>query len=481
MNMNIAMRTGLSPRGYWLAKQDMTQSEMQSVKDELTMRPVNVGFNAEFNTVRFDLFRDGRTKLYVPKYYGLQKYGAPTEVNKLATTGAPLPSTLDFKGSLRADQIGPINKFLDAARDPLKMGGILSLPCGFGKTVSALYLVKELGVKTLVVVHKEFLLKQWKERIEQFLPGAAIGILKAQTIDVQDKDIVIASLQSLSMKTYSETIFSDVGFLIIDECHRVGTEVFSRALHKINFRYSLGISATVRRKDGMTKAFSNFLGDVVFSGDRKKMPVKVIRKQYNHPEDYVYKREETVFYQGKHNPNISKMINNITSFKPRTAFIVEAAVRYVKDNARKVLILSDRKSQLTQIHEGVKQQGVSVGFYWGSMKESDLNESEKCSVMCATYAYASEGMDVPSLDTLIMASPKSDVQQSCGRILRKTDGNPLILDIVDEFSIFFGQSKKRLKFYRAEGYTQVDENDIISGDGEPENKQSAEFNSFAFN
>lgn len=449
-------RSGLSSRGYWIAKADATADELQVLKEDLTMRPVQLNQLVP-NHVQFELYREGPTKLYLPKHYGLQRYGRPTVVDKLSASGEPLSDALiegGFRGTLRDEQRGPVDLFLDAARDPLHMGGILSLPCGFGKTVSALYLVKELGLRTLVIVHKEFLLKQWRERIQQFLPGASVGIVKAQTVDVEGKDIVIASLQSLSMKEYPETLFQGIGFLIIDECHRVGTEVFSRALQKTNFRYSLGISATVQRKDGMTKAFTSFLGDIVYSGKTaSKVTPTVVRHEYTHPDEIVYKRDETVTVMGKTQVNISRMINNITSFQPRTDFLVSTIVEFVQKERRKVLVLSDRKAQLKAIHAGVARHGITVGYYWGSMKEDALNESEKCSVMCATYAYASEGMDVPTLDTLVMASPKSDVEQSCGRILRKGNDNaPVIFDVLDEFSVFYGQARKRLQFYKKEGY-----------------------------
>ena len=92
-----------------------------------------------------------------------------------------------------------------------------------------------LKVKTLVVVHKEFLVNQWKERIAQFLPNAKVGKIQSNVINTKDKDIVIGMLQSISMKEYDESVFSDFGFVIYDECHHLGAEVFSKALLKTSF------------------------------------------------------------------------------------------------------------------------------------------------------------------------------------------------------------------------------------------------------
>jgi type I site-specific restriction endonuclease len=87
--------------------------------------------------------------------------------------------------------------------------------------------------KTLVVVHKSFLLNQWKERINQFLPNANVGLIQGPIIDVENKDIVIGMLQTLYSRTFDSSIYSQFGFTIIDEVHRIGSEQFSKALFKL--------------------------------------------------------------------------------------------------------------------------------------------------------------------------------------------------------------------------------------------------------
>ena len=104
------------------------------------------------------------------------------------------------------------------------------MPCGYGKTVIGLYLCAKLKVKTLVVVHKEFLVNQWKERIKQFLPDAKIGKIQSNKIYIDGYDIVIGMLQSISMIEYNQDIFNDFGFVIYDECHHSGAETFSSFL-----------------------------------------------------------------------------------------------------------------------------------------------------------------------------------------------------------------------------------------------------------
>ena len=171
-------------------------------------------------------------------------------------------------------------------------GGLLELYTGYGKTVCALKIIADLNVKTIIIVHKEFLLRQWVERIEQFLPDAKVGRLQGSTIDIKDKDIVIGMLQSLSMKDYEIELFKSFGLTIVDECHHIGAEVFSRALFKVVTKYTLGLSATMKRKDGLTKVIKMFLGKVVVKKEREgkeKVCVKTIN--YEVVDEYFNKVE----------------------------------------------------------------------------------------------------------------------------------------------------------------------------------------------
>ena len=336
-------------------------------------------------------------------------------------------------------------------------------------TVCALYIIAKLGRKALIVVHKDFLLNQWKERIDQFLPNAKVGLIKAKACDVVGKDIVIGSLQSLSMKHYDPEILDRFGLICVDECHRTGAEVFSRVYKKINVRYSLGLSATVNRKDGLAKVFKWHIGDIIYKGDKRKDVVQVLIENYDHSsQDY---RREVHMYNGK--INMSRMINNICEFKPRIDLMTERIVEILdKEPQRKILLLSDRRKHLEEIKSSLDacDRQISNGFYYGGMKPNDLKISEEKQVLLATYAFCAEGLDVPKLDTLVLASPKSDIIQSLGRILREKEKDrlhvPLVVDFVDSFSIFPSQAAKRMKYYKSQKY------DIISSITPPDSPSS---------
>ena len=175
---------------------------------------------------------------------------------------------MTFNGELRDHQIIAVEKYIKSALSV--GGGLLELHTGAGKTVIALNIISRLNKKTLIIVHKEFLLRQWVERIEQFLPDARVGTIKQNIIETEDKDIVIGMLQSLSMKDYPIEMFNEYGLTIVDECHHISSEVFSRALFKIVTKYTLGLSATIKRKDGLTKVIKWFLGDIVYTKKEKE-------------------------------------------------------------------------------------------------------------------------------------------------------------------------------------------------------------------
>ena len=405
----------------------------------------------------FQLYSENDKRIYIPRYYGLQKYGLPT-LCKLSS-GADIH--INFIGSLRDAQQEPIANFLKAANDPLKMGGIISVPCGFGKTIMSLYIACALKKKTIFISHKDFLNQQFLDTIAQFAPDAKVGIIKQKKVDVVGKDFIIASLQSLAMRDYDDAIFDDIGFVIIDEVHHTGAQVFCKAFRKLNNPIILGLSATLNRKDGMRKVFENYIGKSVYTLKNKEF-CDVNVQVHKYFETHVDYSTVKLMWNGKENG--AGMINNVCTFKPRTEFIISLLKDILsKEPDRRVLILSERRNQLKDIERYIVEHkiangggGGGYGFYVGGMKQADLAISSEKQIILATYQLASEGFNVPSLNTIIFASPISDIQQSIGRILRevpeKRKYTPLCIDILDDFSIFKRKGAARLKFYTNNKY-----------------------------
>ena len=444
------MKSYIGKRGYVLIKKNWDLSVLNQIKKELLIQPFQSGDYGEPDEP-FPIYSENTQKIYIPKYYGLEKFGQPDEIR--LDPGENIDLT--FNGTLRSHQQEPISKCMEAfgTHSTGRGGGILSLPCGEGKTACACYLISQLKKKTFVLVHKEFLLNQWVERISDFLPNSRIGKIQGDVVDIENKDIVIGMIQSISMKQYPLDLFDSFGFVILDESHRCPSRVFSKALAKINCTYMLGLSATPNRKDGLTKVLKWFIGDIIFQRIGKSaLNSELIRYVYC-CKDEVYSKELTGCY-GK--LNSAGMINNIASFMPRTHFIVAKIVECVREMNRQVLILSDRKEQLRDIEREMAEKGIEVGYYIGGMKQSALELSTKKLAILATYQMAAEGLDIATIDTIVLATPKTDIEQAVGRIRPKTGDSerntPLVIDIVDEFSIFENQAFKRLAFYKKKNY-----------------------------
>lgn len=448
----LQMKSYIGKRGYVMIKNKWDAEEISQVKEELTVKPFVNGDYGD-NDSPFPVYLENSQKLYIPKYYGLKKFGKADKIN--ISSGESI--NLDFNGDLRDHQREPIQKCLDAFQST--GGGILSLPCGDGKTACACYLISKLKKKTFVLVHKEFLMNQWIERIlggndsHSFLPGARVGRIQGQVIDIEDKDIVIGMIQSISMKNYPLDLFDSFGFVILDESHRVPSREFSKALMKINCPYMLGLSATPNRKDGLTQVLKWYIGDIIYQRKGKSATDSVVERYVYDCADEAYSKEVTGYY-GK--MNSAAMINNIAGYLLRTKFIVRKTIECINDEQRQVLILSDRKELLKDLETFLKEEGIESGYYIGGMKQVCLEESAKKSVILATYQMAAEGLDISTIDTIILATPKTEIEQAVGRIRPKvgqTNRNtPLVIDIVDDFSIFGRQAQKRETFYKKKKY-----------------------------
>jgi len=594
----------------------------------------------------FPIYLESPLKLYIPRYFGIDTYGPPDRI--LIKPGDSI--NVEFAGDLRPYQNAIVDKYIKHVG--ACGGGLLDVDPGKGKTVMALNIISKLQKSTLVIVHKSFLLNQWIERIQQFLPGARVGRIQGQIIDTENKDIVIGMLQSLSMKEYPKDTFQQFGLAIYDECfpydtlvhtsrgpmmigklyekwaqyntqgyscidadaiecgkkvsnelpkilsynistsrfeysnmthawrrqreellrvyllggsfvctpehkiltqggykcanqlimgdkieclytpkpddidasaipgyesrgkykipplgpttsspnaflyyekvsvdeynafiapsfkksvtssstphcHHMGAEVFSRCMMKVNTTYTLGLSGTMSRKDGLTKVFEMFIGPVVHK-EKAEPEHKVLVKGLVYSVDDEVFNETQYDYMG--NPKFSTMISKLCNYNRRSEFILRVITAELELNpGQQIMILAHNKTLLTYLHDaisnrkigekavldaGTQAQGITglVGYYVGGMKEAALKESEKKKIIIATYAMASEGLDIKTLTTLILASPKTDVCQSVGRILRQKHSSPLVIDIIDGHDIFMSQWYKRRKYYKSQDY-----------------------------
>ena len=159
-------------------------------------------------------------------------------------------------------------------------------------------------------------------------------------------------------------------------------------------------------------------------------------------------------YDFRGNVKYSTMISKLCGFGPRSDFIINVIKNTIAENPEsQMMILAHNKNLLKYLHDAIVYQEIaSVGYYIGGMKQSELDKTESKQIVIATYAMAAEALDIKSLSILLMATPKTDITQSIGRILRMKHENPLVIDIVDSHDCFQNQFNTRKRFYKKSEY-----------------------------
>jgi len=461
----VCSQSYIGKKGYTIPKLVLSKEDYAFLCEDLFVKPQL--FGAQFGGAQFveesafPVYRENTQKIYIPRFYGITRYGLPPKCD----IEAGRDINVEFSKPLRDYQekivdiykkyvetpICKTNEQMSNGSVQLGNGAILEVPCGRGKTVIALKIISLLKKKALIIVHKEFLLNQWIERIEEFLPGSKIGKIQGQIIDVEGKDIVIGMIQSIYDKEYSTELFSQFGITIVDEVHRIGSEQFSKTLLKTVTPYMLGISATVDRKDNLTKVLYMFIGEKIYTENREDKDLICVRAIDYRSNDTEFNETD---YDFRGNPQYSKMIVKLCEFGPRSDFIVRVIGDLIKEHPdNQIMILGHNRSLLTYLHDAIVYKNIgSVGYYVGGMKQSALQETEKKQIVVATYSMAAEALDIKTLSTLVMVTPKTDIVQSVGRILRVKHDNPIIVDIIDSHELFQNQWKQRQRFYKKCNY-----------------------------
>lgn len=365
-------------------------------------------------------------------------------------------------------------------------GGILSVPCGKGKTCMAIKLATMLGLKCLVIVHRSDFILQWKADIEK-LTNLRVGVIRQNKIDVENKDIVIGMLKSISMKDYHHSVFGDFGLVVVDEVHNISTRLYSKALCRLMPRYTLGLSATPYRDDKMDRVYRWFLGPILYQETNTiEVTVKVQMIKYQLKKNATAidaKRFRYIYNPRTQMPNTPIMISNLAKVVERNQFLIHKLIEIlVAEPHRKVLLLASRVCQLESLmadfdrekarHESIKNLGSAM--YVGGLKPTAYLVAKEKDVLFATYEMVGEGFNLEKLNTLMMCSPRSNsktsnkLQQFVGRILRTQAGSdgtvvpPLVVDIHDQLNVFSGQGDRRLEYYRSAGY-HIDHSEVVDG------------------
>lgn len=429
------MKAKLTKKGYTILKESLSGNKLQELKKELTVSPIVIP-DYPSPIKPYPVYYENNRKIYLPRFYAQKEFG---HLNTSFPETEKWNEDVVFTGTIRTNQKIPIKNTITELRR--NGGAILCLLAGQGKTVCALKLMSLIKKKTLIVVHKSFLLDQWIERIQQFIPNAKVGIIQGKRFDVENKDIVMCMLQSICYHKYEQHKFDLFNMVVIDECHHMSAKTFSQALPKVASKYMLGLTATPSRDDGLTKVFKWYLGDISFISSQDKRYGKVKRLNYNN-NAFVEK------YNRMGKLCRATMLNKLCVDRVRNNLLIEFISSISEKESRQILLLSDRRSHLQFFFESLNNN--SIGFYVGGMKKKDLKISESKQIILATYSMAKEALDIKSLNTLILATPISKLGQAVPRILRQENPEltPLVVDLCDNYSIFQRQSMRRLQYFK---------------------------------
>ena len=396
----------------------------------------------------------------VPRFWGLSMFGPP--VQDIRTEGLPLSCESSNLG-LRPMQIQAVTQALESLH--LWGGATITADCGFGKTRLAVDLVSKLGRRALILCNREVLMDQWATVVRELVPGWSVawmqgaGSLTRPSIGSfvgpsRPHDICVASIDTLVDSEVPRDILKTYGTVIVDEAHHLAAATLVHALPMVASRFVVGLSATPDRRDGLEHALYWLAGPTAFvykrlpsiTGIHGSVRVKQIMAQGCANREKMYANGQLAF---------AEMLTALTEDHRRQKYILDILVESLASR-RKIIVVSGMVAHcktLMDLLQGMFNE-VPMAIMAGSHPEVAKAKATSTRVVFATYSMLEEGYDDPLLDTLVLATPRSRIQQTIGRIERTHDGKltPLVYDIVDPFSVYPSMWYKRRHFYRSRGF-----------------------------
>ena len=368
----------------------------------------------------------------------------------------------NFVGTLNKKQEKVMNELLKYDT------GVLCATTGFGKTVIAAKIISKLKVNALVLVNRNSLLEQWKERLSYFLDinKKEIGQIGASKENLNGK-LDIASVQSLTKKENMEDLVKNYGLVIVDECHHVAAYGFEQVMKAIRSKYVYGLTATPTRKDGLHKIIYMQCGDIRVRVANREL------KQNRKMEHVVIVKNTGYKFIGeeeKQKLQISELLNDMCNNVFRNEIIIEDIKQSVLQG-RIPIVLTERVDHLKILKEGLEEKlkglGIPVVIYKGTMGKKqavevqnilrEADEEGRPRIILATSSSIGEGFDDSRLDTLFLTMPvswKGRIIQYVGRLHREHDGKNkvIVYDYLDNMKVLDKMFERRMRGYKIAGY-----------------------------
>ena len=454
--MRVSNQITISPSEfYYKTILDFSKKNLTLPNPEYTKK-ARMGFWLGNTPKTLDLYQIIGGELVLP--YGTLKQILNLCPNIDVETGFVKSETIDYKCSV------PLYDYQIKAADELIKGfyGILQSKAGSGKTQIGISIIGKLQRRALWLTTTKDLLNQSKERAERYMDKSLIGTITEGKVNI-GRGVTFATIQTMCKLDLTQ--YRDMwDVIIVDECHRVaGTptqmSMFAKVLNSLSARHKFGLSATVHRADGMIEATFALLGDVVYTVPDEAVADKVMQVGIKPIGTGVKLGRECLNTDGT--LNYTKLINYLCDNFDRHTVIHDAIV---KERHHSCLILSDRLEHLHRLMAllppimqpyTVMISGKMTSKKGKAEREKALEDMRtgKKKYLFATYSLAKEGLDIPCLERLFMATPQKDyavITQSIGRIARTCRGkaDPICYDFVDDIGYLVKSYKKRCTTYR---------------------------------
>jgi len=441
-------------RMLWFSRREV-KGVLPHIMAELTVQPESKFVYPQ----PFCLMEEGVNWIGVPRAWGLKQRWLVGQRSIEDRTVYPIKKWPPFVGEYRAGQQASVEAIVSAFMVG-QYGALLDAKTGTGKTAMSAVIASTLNTPTLVVVHKEDLADQWRGVVEnqELFVGVDTGHVQGSHWDYQNKHLVTAMAQTLYSRVGMEPtdFYKSFGLVIFDECHRYPARTFETVLKLPYARYRLGVSATWRRRDGLECIWHWHIGAI----EHRTAGVHLVGEYVQVPWNTQVGDWMAPSYGGKvcH----AKILNIIAANAPYNEWLTGELIKGAQAN-RQMLLCSHRVAQLVDIKTRIerKNTGLSVGYYVGAidkkaLRSKELEASKKCNIILATYHKMSEGTDIDTLDTLILATPAVDIEQVVGRIQRPKIGKQplLVVDPVWQTPYNLRLAEKRKVFYKKLNFTK---------------------------
>jgi superfamily II DNA or RNA helicase len=343
-----------------------------------------------------------------------------------------------FKGKLRPYQDEAVRDII--ARD----FGVLEAATGSGKTVVALAVIGARRQPTLVLCHSKELLYQWQDRIKSFL-GVEAGLLGDGNYKLAPVTVGIIN----TARKYLDELPQHFGQVIIDETHRTPCSMFTEVVSSFDCRYQLGLSATLCRRDGLTRLIYLYVGDRVHKVDPARLRAEgaVLKPEIIHRyTDFQYSFKDD--YQA--------MLTALTENEARNYQIASDVVKEVSQGSGVVLV-TDRAAHCKCLAGLLRAEGVKLEVLTGKVSSKKRTEivaavqNGDTQVLVSTLQLISEGFDCPGLASLFLGTPvkfSGRLLQVMGRILRPMEGKQArVFDYIDRVGVLRASARTRQRTY----------------------------------